>query len=563
MVEPILARQAYKKLIPKDPYFSQQWHLRNTGQNGGLKGMDIHVTNVWDSWRGKGVHIAVVDDGLQYTHPDLATGYDPAYSYDFNDNDKDPYPNIAADDSHGTAVTGVIGARSGNGRGGAGIAFESTLSGIRLIALPSTDQEEAAAMLHSNSVIQIKNNSWGAEDCPTQGTALQGPGPLAKAAMGEGVASGRGGLGEIYVWASGNGGDCDEDVNCDGYANSIEVIAVGAVDYRGNPLSYSEHGACMLVAAPTGDFGLPQIFTTDLLGEYGENYTGAFDDVSDTDYTRDFNGTSASCPMVSGVVALLLQARSDLGWRDVQEVLLRSSTKVQPADTGWSTNVAGVPHHYLVGAGLVDAEAAVRLATNWATLSTMTSLSQSVTGLATTITSGGLTNEFFFDAPGFRVEHATLMVTTTHPNWGDIDIRLFSPNGYESHLARPHSVDPSTDYNGWILTSVRHWGEKADGKWRVRFADTVTGNTGVLNAVRLTLYGSQPQSRLTVDVNGPQPVLTLRTAADGWVYSLETSSDLMGWTPFGQVTIPGTGSVQIADATGGVRAARFYRARLL
>ena len=563
VVQPMLARQAHKKLVPKDPYFSQQWHLRNTGQNGGARGMDIHVTNVWDNWRGKGVHIAVVDDGLQYTHPDLAAGYDPAYSYDFNGSDRDPYPNVGADDSHGTAVTGVIGARAGNARGGAGVAFECTLSGLRLIALPSTDQEEAAAMLHSNSVIQIKNNSWGAEDCPTLGTTLEGPGPLAKAALGEGVSSGRGGLGEIYVWDSGNGGDCDEDVNCDGYANSTEVIAVGAVDYQGFPLSYSEHGACMLVAAPTGDVGFPEIFTTDLLGEYGENYSGAFDDVSDTDYTRDFNGTSAACPIVSGVVGLMLQARPDLGWRDVQEVLLRSAAKVPVADRGWSTNAAGVRHHYLVGGGLVDAEAAIKLATNWATLSPATSMSQSITGLVTAITSVGLTNEFVFNAPGFRVEHAAITLTTTHPNWGDIDIRLVSPNGYESWLARPHTVNPATDYRDWTLTSVRHWGEKADGRWRVIFIDSVQGNTGLLNSVRLTLYGSQPESRLSVELGGGPPVLTLHAAADGWIYSLEASPDLATWSPVGQMIIPGSGVVQLADKAGDVGANRFYRARLL
>lgn len=81
--------------IPNDPLFKKQWHLQNTGQNEGTPGVDLNLindeTNVWDKYRGEGVVIATVDDGLQINHPDLKDRYLPGLSDDFNDDDGNPW----------------------------------------------------------------------------------------------------------------------------------------------------------------------------------------------------------------------------------------------------------------------------------------------------------------------------------------------------------------------------------------------------------------------------------------------------------------------------------------
>lgn len=565
-----LAGRKQLKLLPNDTYFSQQWHLRNTGQNGGTAGIDINVTSVWDRWRGAGIVIGIVDDGLQTSHADLSPNVDSALGWDFNLNDPNPYPDYSGD-THGTRVAGVTGARGNNGQGVVGVAYEASLAGLRLIsgapAAVETDTQDAAAMLHSNAVIHIKNNSWGAYDGDGR---LEGPGPLMQTALAEGTAHGRGGKGTVYVFAGGNGLPYGEDINYDGFANSIHVIAVGAISDRGAQASYSEPGACLVIAAPSGSGGRlcyggrQGITTTDLMGSSGENYTGASCEVANSDYTQTFDGTSASTPVVSGVVALLLQANPALSHRDVKEILMRSATKVSATDPDWATNSAGVAHNHKFGAGLVNAGAAVALATNWVGLEPQTNFLLLLTNLNLPVpdnNAAGVTNMFVVTNRGFRVENVTLRVTLPHASHGDLAVTLTSPHSLQSRMATVHSSSGS-GYNGWTFNSVRHWGEAAEGVWTVKIADLRAGNTGTLQTLELTLYGSVPAASLSIGTTNQHPVLSLRVLAPGWNYVLEESSNLTNWTQIATLPIGPTGGATYLDANV-VPTGTFYRARWL
>ncbi len=557
--EPQLTRLRQKKLIPDDSLFPQQWHLRNTGQSGGLAGVDINVVDVWDTLRGTGITIGIVDDGVQSTQPDLSANFNAALSANLNSNSF----NLSYD-THGTPVAGVVAARGNNDLGVCGVAPEASIADIRLLGDAESDEADRAAMLHRNDAIQVKNNSWGATD--GVGT-LEGPGPLMAEALAESVSAGRGGLGEVFVFAGGNGRIYGEDVNYDGFANSIFVMAVGAVSDQGLQASYSEPGACLVAVGPsrgsTTCIGRPGILTTDLVGNDGRN-PGAICETALVDYTATFGGTSAAAPAVAGVTALILQANPTLSWRDEKEIILRTAAKVSLADPDWGTNAAGVAHNHRFGGGLVNAGAAIALATNWSNLrpATIVTLRQTNLNLAVPDNdAGGVSLFFTVTNEGFRVEQTALTANLPHARFGDLAITLISPSGTASRLAEMHNSS-GQGYNDWTFSSVRSWGEQAQGIWTVHIADLAPNSIGTLNALRLEIHGSQPVASISIEKGGTNLLCTLRAAAPGWNYALEASPDLVNWTNFASAKV-GLDGQAIFPMNNTQTAAQFFRAGLL
>ncbi len=492
LLQPLVARQQSLRFIPNDTLFGLQWHLNNTGQSGGTAGEDANVVNVWGTGSyngitGSGVVVAVVDDGLQHTHPDLSANYHAVASYDYNFNDTDPAP--TSSDPHGTAVAGVIGARGHNSTGVSGVAPLASLAGIRLIAAATTDLQEANALSHMPQTIDIYSNSWGPTD---DGNRKEGPGALTAAAIKNNVETGRGGLGSIYIWAGGNGQSVRDNVNYDGYANSRYTIAVAAIDDNGVQASYSEPGAPLLVSAHSSGAGAG-IVTTDLTG--GNGYNGI---AGQNNYTDDFGGTSASAPLVAGVVALMLDANPNLTYRDVQHILVDTARKNHASDSDWTTNGSGrwVNHKY--GFGAVDAQAAVAAAQTWTNVgpevsytSPTLAVSQAIPdGLGTQVFGAAVTRTHSVTEDLF-VEWVEVTFNATFSTFrGDLEIVLTSPDGTESILADLHD-DSGSNYD-WTFTSARHWGEQALGDWTLRVRDGYAGfGTGTWNSWSLRLYGTQ------------------------------------------------------------------------
>ncbi|MBA3483327.1 MAG: S8 family serine peptidase, partial [Pirellulales bacterium] len=372
---------------PNDPLFNDQWHLLNSGQQVGnpdfqdifgVAGEDINVAGAWAlGYTGAGVTVAVIDSGVQLNHPDLAANINLALALDTittSGNGNPVFINPGA--YHGTAVAGLIGAIANNGIGGSGVAPGVTLVPIRSIdptAQGAGDPNVIVdAFRRAIQEVDITNNSWGRGG--GGGRSLFGMSPDELLAIRDSVIFGRGGLGVIHVFASGNGagntfnpGFSDIGNNSSaayGVANNRYVINVGAVDhdggynnFDGSVTNYMEAGPNVLVVAPTGSFAFIDIandtglgsgiVTTDLTGEAGANLapdpiTGQEFDrdyIEDTDYTSRMNGTSAAAPLVSGVIALMLEANPNLSWRDVQEILVRSAR--QNAQFEVPTNGAG------------------------------------------------------------------------------------------------------------------------------------------------------------------------------------------------------------------------------
>ncbi|KAK6060365.1 peptidase, S8/S53 family [Cooperia oncophora] len=199
-------RQAVREIphLPfPDPLYQDQWYL--VGKAVG--NYDMNVREAWLlGYAGRNVSVSILDDGIQRLvkdHPDLVTNYDPLASTDINDHDDDPTPQNNGDNKHGTRCAGEVAAIAGNNYCGVGVAFKAKIGGVRMLDGAVSDSVEAASLSLNQDHIDIYSASWGPED---DGKTFDGPGPLAREAFYRGIKSGRRGKGNIFVWASGNGG---------------------------------------------------------------------------------------------------------------------------------------------------------------------------------------------------------------------------------------------------------------------------------------------------------------------------------------------------------------------
>lgn len=494
-VEQQHARPRVTRPLPDDPLFSDQWHLLNQG-TGCSSCVDVNITPAWDSgFQGQGVVIGIIDSGLEYTHPDLAPNFRADLSYDYFDDDADAAPGPdPGSERHATAVAGVAAARDDGAACGVGSAYRAEIAGLRLIVGPVTDAQEAGALSHETAAIQLYSSSWGPSD---NGAVLESPGTLTLAAMAQAVQDGRGGLGNLYVWAGGNGNDNFDDVNADGYASSRYTIAIAATDDDGVQSWYSEPGASLLVTAPSSS-DTSSITTTDRTAPNG--YDGS------ADCTDTFGGTSSSAPLVAGIIALMLQANPQLTWRDVQHILVQTASKNHSGDSGWFTNGGGLEFNHKYGFGLVDAALAVSTAQSWPGVADaatpISSLPQTVgepipDGVSAQQAGAPVTHSITVD-DDLLVEHVEVVFSATHPWRGDLEVVLESPSGTRSRLIRPRFNDNNDDFAGWMFTSVAHWGESSAGEWTLSVTDNFNDFTGTFDEWQLTLHGTPPTSSGTV-----------------------------------------------------------------
>jgi subtilisin-like proprotein convertase family protein len=472
---PMVEFEHSQRLVPNDTKFSDQWHLRNTGQGGGTSGEDVNITSAWNNYDGTGILIAIVDDGIDTDHADLSPNYQDNLDYDYCGNDGNPNPSTW--DGHGTSAAGVAAAYGNDNYGVTGAAMDSDLIGLRLIACSNSDSTESNALLHQKGNVDVYSNSWGPSD---NGNTVEAPGPLMTAAFEEQAYEGRFGLGGIITFAGGNGGNNGDDSNYDGYANSRFTIAVGAVDDDGARSYYSEPGANLLVTAPS-DGGSSGITTTDIEGSGG---------YSNGDWTDSFGGTSSATPLVSGIIAQVLEANSNLTWRDVQHILVNSARTNDAGDSGWFNNGGGHDFNHQYGHGVIDSSAATSLATVWSNVQPEVNYTSGTLTVSQSIpdNSNSWTTFTHTVNQGMKVESVEVLFDASHTYRGDLEVVLVSPDGSESELAVKHS-DGGNNWNDWIFTSTAHWDEMSDGDWILKVRDQGNGDTGTLNYWSLSLHG--------------------------------------------------------------------------
>lgn len=465
-----------------DPSFGSQWHFVNPASN-------INITSVWDDYTGAGVKVGIVDDGVQYTHAELSRNFSQALSYDSIDGDNSPMPG-ASDNNHGTAVAGVIGAMAGNGQGGSGVAIDAIIAGFRMGYGAAGSLAQIEALFARQLAMDVSNNSWSFTNSFADNfnnSSFDG----IEAQLQNMAVSGRSGLGTVAVFAAGNGRQDGDNVNYHNLQNSKYAISVAATDQNGVAASFSNKGAALLVSAPG-------------VGIYTTDRTGA-DGYASGDYVY-VDGTSFAAPMVSGVVALMLQANSGLGYRDVQKILAYSAQYNDRGGSGWQFNGAndwnggGLHFNHNYGFGLVDANAAVRIAESWtarSTASNMVSVSGSAAPNAAIPDGGSQVSSTIGLAGGVEIERVEVSLNISHAYNSDLTVTLVSPTGVKSVLIDRPGMNPSTGAESGVgsdinftTTTLADMGENSGGNWTLIVTDGKGGNVGTLNSWSIRAYGS-------------------------------------------------------------------------
>jgi subtilisin-like proprotein convertase family protein len=482
--------------LPTDTYFGLEWYLYAT-----------RVGFAWQHATGKGIKVAVFDQGIDSSNPELSASDNIALGRISLSLLPGGAP-VTSNDNHGTHVAGIIAAAK-DGTGVVGVAYDAQLVSLYTSdALSPQYLTEITNAFHYAASTDVLNNSWGFGNLLLSNTNWafldDAKNPLfapAFQALHDLAANGRNGLGTVVVQSAGNAYNYGDDTNLHNFQNSRYIITVGATDYFGASSVFSTTGASILVSAPggAGNRDFASILTTDRTGAAGDNASNyAFDD-----------GTSFSSPIVAGIVALMLEVNPRLGYRDVQQILAYTAHQTDVGLGNWSTNGAhdwnggGLVYNAIAqssGFGQVDALAATRLAATWdstpKTVANMVDVtaSQTVNQVIPDNNRNGVSSTINTTST-LVVERVDVTVNITHPFIGDLEVALFSPMGTVSYLMyRPSqgnlsAVGSSQHDVHFTFDTVLDWGESARGNWTLNVRDLQSGDIGSFDSWSIDLIG--------------------------------------------------------------------------
>jgi subtilisin family serine protease len=306
---------------PNDPMFGDQWSLENTGQRGGQAKADISALAAWEKTKGSDkVVVAVLDSGVDYTHPDLINNMwvrppnmsrysddelgtiDDAHGFNAINNTGDPMD----DNGHGTHCAGIIGAEGDNNEGIAGVNWKVEIMPLKFMnANGSGSTKDAIKAINyvierkrAGVPVRVINASWGST--------------MKSKALEDAIRE-AGDNGILFIAAAGNSSaDSDRSPHYPAGYNLPNVISVAALNRNDELASFSNYGAKSVhVAAPGAE-----ILSTWLGGSFEEH-----------------SGTSMATPEVVGVAALVLSIDPDVSVKELKQRLM-DATDPLPALKG-------------------------------------------------------------------------------------------------------------------------------------------------------------------------------------------------------------------------------------
>lgn len=499
--EPNFVTETKKAAVPNDEYFHEQWHLHNTGQDGGLAGEDVRARDAWDITKGSpSIVIAAIDDGVDIEHPDLQANIwknpnpaDPdvnGWNF-FSDNDNPrpqkfspPYDDLDGNDSHGTPCAGVAAAVGNNGLGVSGMAPMCKILPVKIFMgndmVPNNIL--ADAIRYAGQKADVLSNSWGTTPSSDVSQAIK-----------DVIRIGRRGKGCPVFVATGNTDPVGNDYIS--FPSSVpEAIAVGASNNQGVLSYYSDYGEGIDFVAPSNG-GTKGIFTTDVaIRGRGFNIGNVNQGDAEGLYTNSFGGTSSATPLAAGVAALILSLNPDLAWDQVRRYMRDSADKID-AQRGNYANGYSLKY----GFGRINARRALEMVKDDMQGGHEGNVIEKSAAPGIAVPDHdlkGIASSIMVDEDGTIESVESVSVNISHTFQGDLLVSLVSPDNtvIMLHDGIGGGADNLVEtYDSSRIPALQQLeGKSVRGQWILRVIDRWASDTGTLNdwKIRIKTIGN-------------------------------------------------------------------------
>ena len=463
---------------PPDPNFTYQFALQNPGVMGSPAGEDINVGPAWNlstepGWR---VRIGIIGNGCTIVHRDIFSAQLSDLHYNVDDGSQaidpspdDPNPRYAINHA------GIILGRS-NEVCTVGVAFNAKFYCMKMTEKSGSNMRKALEKHKAETHIDYfavpprckENKNSKVRRCDYYRY------PDVDQAMIDIENT-------IVVSSSGADAVSGADAAMFAVAGNPRTITVSDTTAGGARTWWANRGASIVVNAPAGGSYL-----------YGssDGLLPKPPSIGDgEEKCEEMSPIGAGAAHVAGVIAMMLEARKGLGYRDLQAIFALTSTKNHPGHESWVKNARGFEYSDVYGFGRVNAELAVAAAMNWTKLQDLVApIAENISEVEIPVTRSGLLNrtvqvknttiksiewvELYFE---FREVH-------------ELEVVLTSPSGTSAWIVKPGYAETTLDRMRFV--SRHFFGEDPHGDWTVSFARNGVGHLRNVTEIEIRIFGA-------------------------------------------------------------------------
>ena len=505
-----------KTYQPTDPLFPEQFYINNKGKYLGTKNEDIQIDKAWNNgYFGEGVKVCVIDDGCNYEHADLNESFDFDHSFNFISWDEDPMP-LYPNKTSGTVNAGIIAAKE-NDVAIIGIAKNATLGCFNLDNSNRTMENIYHAIEKDNDYWQVKLFGFPARCFDDVCLHLREDKTITKL-FNEAPKT------VNFVQPGGSDAFKGGDTNFNPLPRNPRVIVVSDTTNRGTRSAWSNRGTNILVSAPVGGSSSYDHITLPTfpgLSASGENET------------IDADPRQKGAASVAAAIAILLQIKPDLSWREIQAIIAESSTVIDPNHPSWIRNSAEFWYSHIYGFGRLDIEQLIYVSDSWTNLDDQVQSEgfNNSEEVLPTMRQGGIDKTIEIDDTVKSIEYVELSIALKACDYSALRIQLFSPEGSFAYVKAPAIGKELSGIRYADFTVRNFFGENAKGTWKIHLvSDGVTPEDTFINAT-LRVSGVSAESKFqSFQEISPNPYKNIHFEKEANV-TLESNEILCG-VPF-------------------------------